>query len=144
MSIARTADVSTRNSASIERSGRTTLVVAQLFTGVLLVLAGIWLIVLFQSGFNGGAILVAMGAVEIALGVPSLAALAGLRAGRRPGWVRPLSIAGAAFNAAAIVFAAAETLMVQYPGGAVVLLILFNNVIIGELAVLYFLTRPAD
>lgn len=127
MSIAKTADSSTPIRTSTRAAGRTALVVAQLFTGLLLALAGIWLIVLFQFGFNGGVILVAMGAVEIALGVSSLAALPGLRAGRRSGWALPLSIGGAVFNALAVMFAAAATLMVQYPGGAVVLLILLNH-----------------
>ena len=144
MSIAKTADSSTPIRTATRAAGGTTLVVAQLFTGLLLVATGIWLIVLFQFGFNGGLILVAMGAVEVALGVSSLAALPGLLAGRRAGWVRPLGIAGAVFNSASIVFAAAATLMVQYPGGAVVLLILLNDVIIGELVVMYFLTRRAD
>ena len=143
MSIAQTADSSTPIRTSTRAAGGTALVLAQLFTGLLLTLAGIWLVVLFQFGFNGGVILVAMGAVEIALGVSSLAAVPGLRTGSRSGWVRPLSIGGAAFNAAAVMFAAAATLMVQYPGGAVVLLILFNDVIIGELVIMYFLTRRA-
>lgn len=123
---------------------RRSLFVAQLFTGLLMVVVGIWLIVLFEQGFNGGGTLVVIGAVEIVLGILSLAALPGLQAGRRPGWIRPLSIVGAVFNAAVIVLAAAATLLVTYPGGAVVLLILFNDVIIGELAVLHFLTSPAD
>lgn len=121
---------------------RRSLVVAQLFTGLLMVVAGIWLIVLFQQGFNGGGSLVGIGAVEIVLGILSLGALPGLQSGRSPGWTRPLSIAGAVFNAAVIVFAAAATLLVTYPGGAVVLLILVNDVIIGELVVMYFCRGP--
>ena len=144
MSIAKTADNSTPIRTSTRAKGRTTVVVAQLFTALLLVVAGTWLIVLFESGFNGGGLLVALGAVEIALGLASLAAVAGLRSGGRPGWIMPLSVAGALFNLGAIALAAAATLMVQYPGGAVVLLILFNNVIIGELVVMYFMARPAD
>lgn len=144
MSIARSTDVSTPARSSTRASGSTTLVVAQLIAGLLLVSVGIWLGLLFQAGFNGGGILVAFGAVEVALGAMALAALPGLRAGRRPGWVRPLSIVGAVFNAAIIVFAAVATLSVSYPGGAVVLLILCNDVIIGELVVSYFITRPAD
>lgn len=144
MSIAQTADSSTPVRSSARAAGTTAPSIAQLFTGLLLVSAGIWLIVLFQFGFNGGVVLVAMGAAEIALGVATLAALPGLWAGRRAGWVRPLSVAGVVFNVAAIMFAAAATLMVQYPGGAVVLLILFNDVIIGEVVAMYFLSRPAD
>ena len=120
------------------------LFVAQLFTALLMVVVGIWLIVLFQRGFNGGGTLVGLAAVEIVLGAISLAALPGLQAGRSPGWIRPLRIVGAVFNAAVIVLSAAGTLMVTYPGGAVVLLILVNDVIIGELVTVYFLPRPAD
>ena len=124
-------------------TGRTTLMVAQLLTALLLLLIGIWLVVLFLQGVNGGLLLVIFAAVEVVLGLASLAAFAGLRGGGRSSWVARVAIVAAAFNAAVIAFAAIATVSVSYPGGPVVLLILNNDVIIGELAVLYLLNRPA-
>lgn len=132
------------SSSPIQSTDRTTLVAAEVLTALLLLLVGIWLIVLFGLGFVGGGLLGVFGVVEIVLGLLSLAVVVGLRAGRRPGWVQPLTIVGAAFNAVVIAVAAVATLSVSYPGGAVVLLILVNDVIIGELGVLYFLTRPSS
>lgn len=132
------------SSAPTLSSGRTTLVVAELVTALLLILVGVWLIVLFGQGVNGGASLVGFAAIEIVLGLLSLAAAAGLRAGRRPGWVARLTIVGAAFNAAVIALAAVATVSITYPGGPVVLLILCNDVILGELVVFYFLARSSS
>ena len=134
------------SSAPTQSTGRTALVVAELLTALLLLLVGIWLILLFLflASVSGGFSLVVFGAVEIVLGLLSLAALGGLRAGRRSQWVPRLAVVGAAFNAAVIALAAVATVSVTYPGGPVVLLILCNDVIIGELAVLYFLIRPSS
>ena len=125
-------------------TGTTTVVIAELVTALLLLLVGVWLVVLFFLGVNGGVSLVVFAAVEIVLGVLSLVAISGLRAGKSTRWVPRLTIVGAAFNAAVIALAAIATISITYPGGPVVLLILCNDVIIGELAVLYFLTRPAS
>ena len=132
------------SSAPTLSTGRTTLVVAELVTALLLILVGVWLIVLFVQGVNGGVSLVVFAAIEIVLGLLSLAAVGGLRAGRRPRWVARLTIVGAAFNAAVIALAAVATISITYPGGPVVLLILCNDVILGELVVFYFLARSSN
>lgn len=132
------------SSAPTPSTARTTLVIAELVTALLLILVGVWLIVLFGQGVNGGASLVVFAAIEIVLGLLSLAAVGGLRAGRRPRWVARLTIVGAAFNAAVIALAAVATISITYPGGPVVLLILCNDVVLGELVVFYFLARSSN
>ena len=132
------------SSAPTLSTGRTTLVVAELVTALLLILVGVWLVVLFGQGVNGGVSLLVFAAIEIVLGLLSLVGARGLRAGRRPGWVARLTIVGAAFNAAVIALAALATISITYPGGPVVLLILCNDVILGELVVFYFLVRPSN
>lgn len=139
----RTEEKKVMSSAPTQSMGRTMLLVAQLLTALLLLLIGIWLVVLFFIGVNGGVLLVIFAAVEIVLGLLSLAAWAALRS-TRPNWVPRVAIVAAAFNAAVIAFAGIATISVTYPGGPVVLLILCNDVIIGELAVLYLLNRPAS
>lgn len=107
------------SSAPTQSAGRTTVVVAELLTALLLLLVGIWLILLFifLAGVTGGVSLVVFGAVELVLGILSLAAVPGLRAGRRPRWVTRLAIVGAAFNAGVIALAAVATVSIAYPRG---------------------------
>ena len=125
-------------------AGVRSLALFEVFTAVLLLVIGFLLVDFAILGFTGGAGLFGFGAVEFFLGLLSLAGTAGLWMGKGWSWILTIVFSAIAMlvNVALLAVAATFTLTVLYPGGPIVLLIIANDIIIAEMAVVYFLSKP--
>ena len=128
----------------VSRSETMGLVFAEIVTGFLLLVGGFVLIDAGLNGLTGAGVLMAAGLVGILWAVLSFVAASGLRSVKRWSWNLTLILATGAIvlSAGLIGLALTITGTFIYPGLAVVLLIVINDVILAELAVSYLLWKP--
>ena len=106
-------------------------------------LGGLLLLDASYAGLVGGATLFLSGLIGIVLSILSFVATSGLRGGKRWSWrlARMLAAITIILSSSLIAVAATLTGALTYPGLAIVLLIVINDTIIGEVGVFYFLTK---
>ena len=120
------------------------IVFAEILSAVLLLLGGLLLLDASYAGLVGGATLFLSGLIGIILSILSFVTASGLRGGKRWSWrlARVIAAITIILSSGLIAVAATLTGALTYPGLAIVLLIIINDTIIGELAVVYFLMKP--
>lgn len=125
------------------RSETTSIVYAEIVTAVLLLVEGYILIYAASNGLIGAGLLNLLGEVGIVWAILSFVAAYGLRTAKRWSWILTmiLSIVFIALNAAVIGLAATFTGGITYPGLAIVVLLVVNDVMLAEVAVSYLLLK---
>lgn len=125
--------------------GVRSLALLEAFTALLLVVISVLLVDFALLGLTGGGVLALFGLVEFVLGLLSFAGIAGLWMGNKWSWVLTIVISTVAMllNATMLALAATLPLTVLFPGGPIVLLILANDIIIAEFAVVYLVSKPS-
>lgn len=120
------------------------VVFAEVVTAILLLVEGIVLIDAGVNGLTGAGTLMISGEVAGLWAVLSFVAAYGLRSGKRWSWnlTLILSIVAIVLSASLIGLAVTFTGTFVYPGLAIVLLIVVNDVILAEVAVSYLLMKP--
>ena len=125
--------------------GVRSLALLDAFTALLLVVISVLLVNFALLGVTGGGALALFGLVEFVLGLLSFAGIGGLWMGKKWAWMSTIVISTVAvlLNATMLALAATLPLTVSFPGGPIVLLILANDIIIAEFAVVYFVSKPS-
>lgn len=120
------------------------VVYAEAVTAVLLLLEGVVLIDAGINGLTGAGVLTVTGYLGILWAILSFVAANGLRTGKKWSWNLSLILAIVAIvlSAGLIALAVSVTGAFIYPGLAVVLLIVVNDVFLAEVAVSYLLMKP--
>ena len=128
----------------VSRSEVMGLVFAEIVTAVLFLIEGFVLIDAGVNGLTGAGVLMLSGLVAGLWAILSFVGAWGLRSVKRWSWNLTLILAIVAIllNAGLIGLALTVTGTFIYPGLAVVLLIVVNDVILAELAVSYLLWKP--
>ena len=126
------------------RSGVMGIVFVEVVTAILLLVEGFVLIDAGINGLTGAGVLMVSGLVGGIWGILSFVAAYGLRSGKKWSWNLALILAVVAIllNAGLIGLALTITGTFIYPGLAVVLLIVVNDVVLVEVAVSYLLMKP--
>ena len=127
-----------------KRSGVMGLVFAEVVSAVLLLLGGFVQLDASYAGLTGGATLFLSGLIGIILSIVSVVTASGLRGGKRWSWrfSRVIAAITIILSLGLIALAATVTGSFNYPGIAIILLIVINDTIIAELAVVYFMMKP--
>lgn len=117
---------------------------AEVVTAVLLLVEGFVLVDAGINGLTGAGVLMLSGLIGGIWAILSFVAAFGLRRARKWSWnlSMALAIIAIVLNAGLIGLALSSTGTFIYPGLAVVLLIVVNDVILAELAVSYLLMKP--